>query len=109
MNASKRKTRLDLIEDFKTKYGETALMNHIKRAGIHLEYNHGESDAEKLAFALLEILAFPRNKYKDYNGLSDEEIKQFLLKHQKEVRALKIEPPSYIGAVAGVFSFLAEK
>lgn len=101
---------MKLLEDFISKYGNDLCEIIIERAGIHnsLGSNAPSGKTERLAFGLLEIIDFECNKYGDFEGINDEEIKSFLKTHKNEVNQLEIEPPSYLGLLCGVLNFLEE-
>ncbi len=99
---------MTLLQDFENKWGEEEAEEIINRAGLHSKNAPKEGDTERLVFGLLEILDFECNKYEDFSGISDDEIKAFLLDHKAEVLALDIEPSSYIGLMCGIFSFLTD-
>jgi len=113
-----------VLEEFIRKYGEKKAKQLISAAGLHslqlgslavadlkeLKDFVNLGDEEKLVFALLESLDFQCYQYSDCPlnvGLSEEEIKQFLLKHRKDILKMKIPLPSALGALTGVFDFLA--
>ena len=106
-----------ILVDAIKRFGEDRVHKWISMAGHHaLRFNPevrvGETPEERLIFALLEILDFQCYEFKDapcYPGVSKEEIEQFLLDHKKEVENAKIDPPSYLGLLCGVFNFLLEK
>ena len=101
----------DLLADFKALYGEEYCRYVINRAGRHSEYGSSppkNGKARQLVYALLEVLDFQCNAYGDFEGMSDEAIKEFLLKHKDEVLGMEMEPPSYLGLACGVFGFLGK-
>jgi len=80
-----------------------------QRAGVHS--NLGQpvpSDPEqRLYYGLLEILDFECCKYGDEpEGVTEEDIKQFLLEHKQYINAEAL--PSFMGLVAGTFNFLGD-
>lgn len=95
-------------EDFKRKFGLELAKVVIEHAGTHTSKVPEASD-EKLVYALLEILDFDCIRYDCIGGITNKEIKKFLLKHKDEVLRMNIEPPSYLGLLAGVFDFFRAK
>ena len=95
-----------VTEDFKEQFGGQVLEDTIARAGTHSENAPTGGDAERLAFALLEILDFQCCKFGDYAALTDEQVRQFLIEHAAEIRKMPFKPPSFWGLFAGVYDFL---
>jgi len=112
----KDSSRKTILVDAIQRFGEDRVHKWISMAGHHaLRFNPkvriGETAEERLIFALLEILDFACYKYVDapcYPGVPKEQIEQFLLDHKEEVMKAKIDPPSILGLLAGVFDFLFE-
>jgi len=99
-----------IVEDFRKQFGETVLLEVLKHAGLHSGQLVPQGQDEKLVFALLEILDFQCYKYEELpEGLTRENIEQFLLKHREEVLNMKIPPPSFLGVLAGAFDFLVKR
>lgn len=83
----------------------------LEHAGTHSKANiSGYSEDEKLVFAVLEAIDFSCWKYGDapQDGIHEETAKAWLKENRKAVKAMKIEPPSYMGMMAGAFNFLDE-
>lgn len=106
-----------ILEDAIRRFGRDKVDKWIAMAGHHARHYNpkvriGETLEERLIFALLEILDFECYLYKDapcYPGVSKEEIERFLLDHKQEVENAKIDPPSYLGLLCGVFDFLLKE
>jgi hypothetical protein len=59
---------------------------------------------QRLFFCLLEMIDFECFKYGDApESLDEESVKTFLIKHKDNIRC---EPPTYLGAICGVYDFL---
>ena len=105
------------LEDAMSKWGRERVYKWIKLAGHHAKWFNpdvrtGETDEEKLIFALLEMLDFECYDYPSCPAQptpSKEEIKQFLLDHREAVASAKISPPTMLGMLAGTFDFLEEE
>lgn len=113
---------MTISDDFIRKYGKEKFEKAIKLAGHHstksgylsvcsreeLEAFNDFSDDEKLIFSLLEMLDYQCYKFDYYCniGLSEEDIKSFLLEHKNEVLNMNIPPPSLLGVIVGEYSFL---
>jgi hypothetical protein len=82
----------------------------IARIGTHSDADTSKYSAdEKLVFSVLEAIDFECWKYGDApSEPTQEQAKQWLTENRAAVREMKIEPPSYLGAFAGVLDFLAE-
>ena len=81
----------------------------IERIGTHSNADTSKySPDEKLVFAVLEGIDFQCWKYGDApeDGTTEEIAKTWLKENKSLVSAMKIEPPSYLGAFAGVLDFL---
>ena len=103
---------MTLLKDFRETYSEDTLGQTLERAGLHgngLGTPPPYKKRERLAYALLEVLDFECNKYGDYGLVTDEQIKEILLRNRKEVTAMKEITPSYMGLMCGVFNFLTEE
>ena len=98
----------EILDDFEKTYGKECLEKTLDHAGEHSTEPPPVDEEKRLVFALLEILDFDCCDYGCYTELSPEEIKKFLLKHKKAVLEMEIPPPSALGAMLGVFSFLLE-
>jgi len=106
-----------ILEDAINRWGRERVYKWIGLAGHHaLKFRHdvkiGETDEEKLIFALLEMLDFECYKYPSCPTQptpSRNEIEQFLLDHKEEVLNAKIDPPSLLGLMAGTFDFLVKE
>ena len=84
----------------------TEIRNH---AGRHSDEKVPESEDEKLYFGMLEILDFQCVNYGEApKGITEAQIKEYLLEHKEEVRKLKVIP-SYMGLLCGTFNFLIEE
>ena len=105
------------LEDAMSKWGRERVYKWIKLAGHHAKWFNpdvrtGETDEEKLIFALLEMLDFECYDYPSCPAQptpSKEEIKQFLLNHREAVASAKIDLPTMLGTLAGTFDFLEEE
>ena len=63
---------------------------------------------QRLFHGLMVILDFECVKYGDApEGVTDKDIKAYLMKHKREIRSEAIS--SYMGVFAGVFDFLKDE
>lgn len=80
---------------------------------MHLEFNSldhriGEIGHERIVYRLLEMFDFQCFKYGDNQGIDEEWAKDFLIEFKDVVGDCNIDPPSFIGLMAGAYSFLYE-
>lgn len=82
----------------------------IARAGIHSENAPKDGTPnEKLVFAVLEAIDFSCWKQGDApEDLTQDQAKDWLVANKTIVRTMNIQPPSYLGLMAGAFNFLAK-
>ena len=79
----------------------------LARAGCHSTSSVPVTEDERLVFAVLEALDFECWKYGDApDGITVEQAKQWLVDNKETIRNMSIEPPSYLGAMCGVYDFL---
>ena len=77
-------------------------------AGKHSQANVPSDPTQCLLFGLLEIVDWQCFEYGDVpDGVTEENVKAYLLDHKDEALALP-EPPSFIGLMAGAYNFLQE-
>jgi len=83
-----------------------------ERAGHHTMSAGGSTPPtdprERQLFGLLEILNFGCIESGCIVGISEKQIKRYLLAHKAEVLKLP-EPPTYMGLLCGTFNFLVGK
>lgn len=110
-----RKTKFE--SDFIERFGQKKYDAIIENAGHHSVSGGGGNipkgtPADFLLFGLLEILDWTCYKYApDYKcaqGLTEAQIKKFILEHKKTVRKMPANPPTYLGLLTGAFNFITE-
>jgi len=99
-------------EKFERRFGPELAEVVLERTGTHSKFFGSEvpeNGDERLVYGLLEILDFKCLEHGCYaGGITEDEVKGFLLNHKEEVRDMNIDPPSFLGIVTGVFDFLKE-
>ena len=99
---------MTLVGDFKKQFGKETYETILKNVGHHSGSKIPETKKGKLAFGLLEIVDWQCCKYGDSPIEREKDIKNFLIRHKKELGNIKMEPPSYIGLLGGAYSFLKD-
>ena len=97
-----------ILADFIAMFGQVEADKIIQRAGVHQSLGQPAPDSEedRLLYGLMEILDFECLKYGDYDGLTQDQIKDFLVQHKDSLTNIHI--PSFIGLMAGAFGFLEQ-
>lgn len=98
---------MDFREDFLNTFGND------KWKELQVVYHSTESPPEdesaKVAFRLLEMIDFQCFKYGDNQGIEEDTARDILVRNRDEVLKMDMPPTSFIGLMAGAFSFLTDK
>lgn len=101
-----------ITKGFEKEFGREATEALLENAGHHsMSWSKSKTPKkrdERLVFALLEVIDFQCVDYGCFTFLSEEEIRNFLLKHKKAIGNMEIDLPSYLGAMVGKFNFLLD-
>lgn len=95
---------ITIKEDFIEKFGEEKWKE--LQCVFHSNEIPPDDETSKVIFRLLEIIDWGCCEYGDSHGLSDDDVRNFLITHKVEIREMHIPPPSYIGAMCGIFDFI---
>lgn len=92
----------DFVETFgEDKWGELQVVYHSTETPPN-------DESAQVAFRMLEMFDFECFKYGDNQDIDKEEAKSLLIRNKEEIKKMEMSPTSYIGLMAGVFSFLSD-
>jgi len=93
-------------EDFIDKFGEEKWKE--LRCVMHSTYTPPDDETSKVIFRLLKIIDWNCCSFGDSHGLTEDDVRYFLITHKNEIKGMTMQPPSYLGMMCGRFDFVLD-